>query len=72
MGSRLRSPFEPSWRHDWSFPVGPGFCVRVNGLLLGYLMCSSGLMPQRLAMLGIIGGPLGFASSIAVLFGVFD
>jgi Domain of unknown function (DUF4386) len=58
--------------HDWTFLVGPGFCVGVNGLLLGYLMYSSGLMPPRLAMLGIIGGPLVFASSIAVLFGAYD
>jgi hypothetical protein len=23
--------------HDWTFLLGPGFCVGVNGLLLGYL-----------------------------------
>jgi hypothetical protein len=35
-------------------------------------MYRSGLMPPRLAMLGIIGGPLVFASSIAVLFGAYE
>ena len=35
-------------------------------------MYSTGLMPPRLAMFGVIGGPLIFASSIAVLFGVYD
>ena len=29
-------------------------------------------MPPRLALLGIIGGPLIFASSIAVLFGAYE
>jgi hypothetical protein len=58
--------------HDWTFLFGPGFCVGVNGLLLGYLMYCSGLMPPRLAMLGVIGGPLIFASSIAVLFGAYE
>jgi hypothetical protein len=58
--------------HDWTFLFGPGFCVGVNGLLLGYLMYSSGLMPPRLAMLGVIGGPLIFASSIAVLFDAYE
>lgn len=58
--------------HDWTFLLGPGFCVGVNGLLLGYLMYSTGLMPPRLAMLGIIGGPLVFVSSIAVLFGAYE
>ncbi len=58
--------------HDWTFLFGPGFCVGVNGLLLGYLMYRSGLMPPRLAMLGVIGGPLIFASAILVLFDVYE
>ncbi len=57
--------------HDWSFLLGPGFIVGVgNGLLLGYLMYRSGLVPRRMAMLGLVGGPLVCASGIAVLFGV--
>ena len=35
-------------------------------------MYRTGLMPPRLAALGIFGGPLIFASSIAVLFGVYE
>ena len=58
--------------HDWTFLMGPGFCVGVNDLLLGYLMYKTGLMPPRLAMVGLIGGPLIFASKVLVLFGVFD
>jgi hypothetical protein len=58
--------------HDWTFLLGPGFCVGVNGLLLGYLMYRSGLVPRQIAMLGIIGGPLIFVSSIAVLFGAYE
>src|SRR5919109_3027343 len=58
---------------DWTFILGPGFVVGVgNGLLLGYLMYRSGLVPRRLAVLGLIGGPLVCASGIAVLFGVFE
>ena len=58
--------------HDWTFLLGPGFCVGVNGILLGWLMYRTGLMPPRLAMLGVMGGPLIFASSIAVLFGAYE
>ncbi len=29
-------------------------------------------MPQRLALLGVVGGPLIFLSSIAVLFGAYE
>jgi hypothetical protein len=56
---------------DWTFLLGPGFVVGIgNGLLLGYLMYQSALVPQRLAMLGLIGGTFICASGIAVLFGV--
>jgi hypothetical protein len=58
--------------HDWTFLLGPGFCVGVNGILLGWMMYRTGLMPPRLAMFGVIGGPLIFASSIAVLFGAYE
>ena len=58
---------------DWTFLLGPGFIVGIgNGLMLGYLMYRSGLVPRRMAMLGLIGGPLICLSGIAVLFGVID
>jgi hypothetical protein len=58
---------------EWTFALGPGFVVGVgNGLILGYLMYRSGLVPRRLAMLGLIGGPLICVSGVAVLFGAID
>jgi hypothetical protein len=58
---------------DWTFVLGPGFVVGVgNGLILGYLMYRSGLVPRGMAMLGLIGGPLVAASSIAVMFDVIQ
>src|SRR4051812_48708111 len=57
--------------HDWTFLLGPGFVVGVgNGLILGYLMYKSALVPRAMAMLGLIGGPLIIASGVGVLFGV--
>jgi hypothetical protein len=59
--------------HDWTFVLGPGFVVGVgNGLLLGYLMYRSGLVPRRMAVLGLVGGPLIIASGAAVVLGVFE
>lgn len=59
--------------HDWTFLLGPQFCAGLgNGILLGYLMYRSGLVPPRLAMLGLIGGPLALAGGVAVLFGAFE
>jgi hypothetical protein len=58
---------------DWTFLLGPGFVVGVgNGLMLGYLMYRSGLVPQRMAMLGLVGGPLICISGAAVLFGAIE
>jgi hypothetical protein len=54
---------------DWTFLFGPGFTVPLgNGLILGYLMYRSGLVPRRMAWLGMIGGPLLFVSSTGDLF----
>jgi uncharacterized protein DUF4386 len=58
--------------HDMTFLIGPSFCVGVNGLVLGYLFYKSGIVPPRLAIFGVIGGPLIFASSIAILFGAYE
>jgi hypothetical protein len=58
---------------DWTFLLGPGFVVGWgNGLILGWLMYRSGLVPPRLALLGLIGGPLIVASGAAILLGAFD
>ena len=58
--------------HDWTFLLGPGFCVGVNGLVLGYLFYRSGLVPRWIAMFGLVGGPLAFVGSIFVLFGAWE
>jgi hypothetical protein len=59
--------------HDWTFLLGPGWVVGVgNGLILGYLMYRSGLVPRGMAMLGLIGGPLIIASGTAVIFGLIE
>ena len=46
--------------------------IGVNTLMLAYLMYRSGLVPRLIAVLGLIGGPLVFASSAAVLFGLYE
>jgi len=57
--------------HDWTFLLGPQFCAGFgNGMLLGYLMYRSGLVPRRMALLGLVGGPLAFVGGVLVLFDV--
>ncbi len=59
--------------YETAFLLGPGFVVGVgNGLILGYLMYRSGLVPRGMAMLGLIGGPLIIASGSAVMLGVIQ
>jgi hypothetical protein len=54
---------------DWTFLLGPGMIVPFgNGLILGYLMYRSGLVPRRMAWLGLIGGPIVFFSNLGVMF----
>ena len=56
---------------DWTFLLGPGWVVGWgNGLILGYLMYSSELVPRKLTWLGLVGGPLIILSGTAVMFGV--
>ena len=40
--------------------------------MLGYLMYRSGLVPPRMAILGLIGGPLLILSFVLILFGAYD
>ncbi len=57
----------------WTFLLGPGFVVGIgNGLILGYLMYRSGLVPRSLALLGLIAGPVLLARFVGILFGVFE
>ena len=59
--------------YDWAFLFGPGLVVGFgNGLMLGYLMYKSGLLPRRMAMLGLIGGPMLILSFGLILFGVYE
>jgi hypothetical protein len=59
--------------HDWSFLLGPGFIVGIgNGLILGYLMWTSRLIPRALPVLGLVGGPALLAFAVAVMFGAVE
>jgi Domain of unknown function (DUF4386) len=54
---------------DWTFLLGPGWVVGWgNGLILGYLMYRSELVPRGACWLGLVGGPLIIATGTAILF----
>jgi hypothetical protein len=58
--------------YEWAFEWGPGLVAGIgNGLLLGYLMYTSGLVPRRLALLGLVGGSILILSFLLILAGVY-
>lgn len=59
--------------YDRAFLVGPGFFAGLaNGVILGYLMYTSGLVPRAMSMLGLIGGPLIMLSGAAIMLGLIE
>jgi hypothetical protein len=59
--------------HDWTFLLGPGFCAGIgNGLLLGFIMYTSGLLPRRLAAFGMIAGSFAIVAATGALFGLYE
>jgi hypothetical protein len=58
--------------YEWAFEWGPGLVAGIgNGILLGYLMYKSALVPPKLALLGLIGGPVLILSFLLILAGVY-
>lgn len=58
--------------YEWAFEWGPGLVAGIgNGVLLGYLMYTSGLVPPRLALLGLVGGPVLILSFLLILAGAY-
>jgi Domain of unknown function (DUF4386) len=58
--------------YEWAFEWGPGLVAGIgNGLMLGYVMYRSALVPPRMALLGLIGGPLLILNFIMILTGVY-
>jgi hypothetical protein len=57
--------------HNWAYLAGPSFADGVGtGAILGYLMYRSGLVGRRMALFGLVGGPLLITAAVAVLLGV--
>jgi hypothetical protein len=56
-----------------AFLLGPGFFAGLaNGVILGYLMHRSELVPRGMTWLGLIGGPLVMITGILVAFNAIE
>src|SRR6185437_1532667 len=55
---------------DWTFLLGPGWVVGVgNGLILGYMMYRTELVPRAATWLGLVGGSLIILTGTIAMFG---
>jgi hypothetical protein len=58
--------------YDWAFRWGPGLVAGLgNGIMLGYLMYKSELVPRRMATLGLVGGTVITVSFVLMLIGLY-
>jgi hypothetical protein len=56
-----------------AFLVGPGFFAGLaNGVVLGYLMYRSELVPRGMTWLGLIGGPLVMITGILIMYNAIE
>ena len=56
-----------------AFLVGPGFFAGLaNGVILGYLLYRSELVPRGMTWLGLIGGPLVMITGILIMFNAIE
>jgi Domain of unknown function (DUF4386) len=58
--------------HNWAFLLGPALMAALNALFLGSVMYRSRLVPRIIPTFGLIGAPLLLASTVAVMFGLWD
>jgi hypothetical protein len=57
--------------HDWTFLIGPGLVVGVHTVVLATVVYRARLVPRFIPVLGLVGGPLVFASNLGVMFGAY-
>jgi hypothetical protein len=54
--------------YEWTFRIGPGVFAGIgNGLILGWLMYRSGLVPPRFALVGLVVGVVPAEGPLQVL-----
>jgi Domain of unknown function (DUF4386) len=58
--------------YDRIFLLGQSFMPAVCDLLLGYMLYKSRLVPRRLSVIGIVGGPVLVVGYLLVMFGAID
>ena len=58
--------------HDWTFLFGPNIVLSVNATILGWALLKSKIVPNWIAKIALVNGPMLFISGTAVLFGLYS
>jgi Domain of unknown function (DUF4386) len=58
--------------YDRIFLLGQSFMPAICDLLLGFMLYQSRLVPRRLSVIGLVGGPLLLVGYLAIMFGAID
>jgi hypothetical protein len=58
--------------YDRIFLLSQSFIPAICDMLLGYMLLKSGLVPRKLATIGILGGPLLLVGYFLILFGTIE
>lgn len=58
--------------HDWTFILGPHFILGINTFIYSYTFYKTGMVPRKLAILGITGALLIFITALLKMFGITD
>ncbi|WP_018622169.1 DUF4386 domain-containing protein [Spirosoma luteum] len=58
--------------HDWTFILGSKFMLGINTFIYSYVFYKTGLVPNKLSLLGITGASLVFIASLLAMFGIID
>lgn len=56
--------------HDWTFMLGPNFMLAINTFLYSYTFYQTGLVPRKLAILGMLAACLIMLAALLEMFGV--
>jgi len=58
--------------HDWTFILGPNFLLGINTFIYSYTFYKTGLVPKKLATMGITGAVLIFFTAFIKMFGIVE
>lgn len=58
--------------HDWTFMLGPNFMLAINTFIYSYIFFQTGLVPKKLATLGLSAACLIMLAAILEMFKIIE